>query len=365
MIVEDNATIAAQLQEAVIGCLGDDASIKTEVCPRFSDALDRLRNERFDLLILDLKDDCGGALDAESVPAGVKVLNELKAIRFLPIVVYSAIAYKLEDQQTSFVRIVNKRESVLKVNEEINAIFSTKLPELVRRIDELQRSYMWDFVGNHWSHFDDNHQKIDLAYLLARRLAIELQANARNLTRTVVADGNIPIADPKNVHPMEMFIHPPINNHRLSGDILKVSSPSEMYWIVLTPSCDFSQNNAEKIVLAQCLPLKEQIEYSKWMADKSNKKLEGDLKALLGDNRSDSQRERYKFLPGTYFLPDLVVDFQKLRTADLQEVIAMECVASLDSPFAEAVVSKFSRYFGRLGTPDLDRNIVLNRLKRE
>jgi hypothetical protein len=32
----------------------------------------------------------------------------------------------------------------------------------------------------------------------------------------------------------------------------------------------------------------------------------------------------------------------------------LERLASLDSSFAEGLLARFSRYFGRLGTPDLD-----------
>jgi hypothetical protein len=35
----------------------------------------------------------------------------------------------------------------------------------------------------------------------------------------------------------------------------------------------------------------------------------------------------------------------------------------LDSPFAEALLARFSRYFGRLGMPDLDVAVLLQRLR--
>ncbi len=39
-----------------------------------------------------------------------------------------------------------------------------------------------------------------------------------------------------------------------------------------------------------------------------------------------------------------------------------ERIASLDNPFAEACLAKFARYYSRLGTPDLDIDMVYNRL---
>lgn len=41
----------------------------------------------------------------------------------------------------------------------------------------------------------------------------------------------------------------------------------------------------------------------------------------------------------------------------------LERLASLDSPFAEALLARFARYFGRLGTPDLDLEVILNKLR--
>lgn len=134
------------------------------------------------------------------------------------------------------------------------------------------------------------------------------------------------------------------------------------HWIILTPSCDFEQEGRlNNVLLAQCVPLNAEPEYVSWTQNTA--KNAGSLRAMIGDNRQDTQSERFKFLPGTYFFPDSVVDFQKLKAITPAEILKLEVVASLDSPFAEAVLARFSRYFGRLGTPDIDKNVVLNRLE--
>ena len=87
------------------------------------------------------------------------------------------------------------------------------------------------------------------------------------------------------------------------------------------------------------------------------------LKSLLSNNRSNGhQPERFYFLPGALDLPDLVVDFQQLVTLPREQMEEdLKRLASLDSPFAETLLTRFSRYFGRLGTPDLDLGVVFNR----
>ena len=42
----------------------------------------------------------------------------------------------------------------------------------------------------------------------------------------------------------------------------------------------------------------------------------------------------------------------------------LERLASLDSPFAEALLARFTRHFGRLGTPDIDVAVLLGDCER-
>ena len=87
------------------------------------------------------------------------------------------------------------------------------------------------------------------------------------------------------------------------------------------------------------------------------------MNALILDNRKSTQPDRHKYLPSTFFLPDLVVDFQHLITVSKNDLESYSVVAMLDSPYAEALLTRFSRYYGRLGTIDIDKSVVYNRLK--
>ena len=59
----------------------------------------------------------------------------------------------------------------------------------------------------------------------------------------------------------------------------------------------------------------------------------------------------------------LVVDFQQLVTLPIAQMTSLRRLASLDSPFAEALLARFGHYFGRLGTPDLDLEVIISRLR--
>ncbi len=364
LIVEDKEDHIRQLLEIIPSCVDAPDETAVVVYDKFEKAIEHLKRECFDILILDLKDDSDTTPAADSIPKGLTVFEELKKTRFVPVVFYTALAHKVRSEETSFVRVVEKTEDVTRVKEEVRRVLGTNLPTLTRYLEELQRSYMWDFINIHWKEFDNTSGKADIAYLLARRLALSLQREARRMARKVTGK-SVPIADPKNIHPMEMYVNPPVSTNRLAGDIVRGSVGGEAsYWLVLTPSCDFEQESRlDNVLLAQCIPLTAEPEYLKWK-DNTSANI-GPLKSMIGDNRENVQSERFKYLPGTYFLPDSVVDFQKLRAISPDELNKLDVIASLDSPFAESVLARFSRYYGRIGTPDIDKNVVINRLQTE
>jgi hypothetical protein len=125
------------------------------------------------------------------------------------------------------------------------------------------------------------------------------------------------------------------------------------------------REKADMVLLGRCFPLTEQVEYQQWRdgLPAPSRTINSRLQDLLRDNRRDSQAERFFFLPGALSLPDLLVDFQQLATLQRDHMGGLERLASLDSPFAEALLARFTRYFGRLGMPDLDVAVLLQRLR--
>lgn len=362
LVIEDDDETVRQLEEAIPGFVDAPDSTHVESCKRFDDGAERLANERYDFLILDLKDDSKSAASGEEAPEeaspGVKIFESLKKTRFVPVVFYTALAHVVRAQETSFVRVVEKTEGLDKLKQEVRRVLETRLPSLTREIEEAERSYMWDFITSHWKEFERTSDKADLAYLLARRLAITLERLATRLAQTADDKGSEPTV---KAHPMMMYIVPPIAAHCLAGDVLlQTVGGVFQYWIVLTPSCDFFQEKVAHVVLAKCENLTEQREFKNWSLNPADpsKAAKANMENLIGDNR-----ERYKFLPGTFFLPDLVVDFQQLRSVPVKALEEFTPVASLDSPFGEAILARFARYFGRVGTPDLDKDLVLKRIE--
>jgi len=254
----------------------------------------------------------------------------------------------------------------------LSNIFTTRLPAvnraLIRHLETIQRDYMWDFVANHWEQFGDTSDHTSLAYLLARRLATSLSGSGIQQLAQELGDSVGTAVTEGQMHPMQYYVIPPLELAPLAGDVYQGQvGEHNGYWALLTPSCDMvtGREKAELVLLARCLPLTEQVEYQQWrdgLPEPSNTRIR-QLQALLRNNRQDNQSERFFFLPGALSLPDLLVDFQQLVTLQRAHIGGLERLASLDSPFAEALLARFTRYFGRLGTPDLDVAVLLQRLR--
>lgn len=331
-------------------------------CDSFAQAIERLKHERFDLVILDLKNDA----DHDLAPlAGVTVFDELKKCRFLPVIFHTGYPGKVTELASPYVKVVTRGEDWQGLRATIREVLATRLPRLVRHIEEEQRRFMWESVGNIWAEDMSDSSPSDLAYLLARRLANTLSGDV--VRSFLQGEDNAGAPQTDKVHAVELYIFPPISSHILFGDIFKRPSGKHIdYFVALTPSCDHAQGKAEFVLFSKCkllssthwgeqakALLNEQREFSKSLND--------ELIKFIQDN--SNPKDRYKYLPGTRFLPDLLVDLQCMTTVAPGDLAGYERIASMDSPFAEALQAKLTRYLGRTGTPDLDSNLALKRFK--
>ncbi|MCJ7575778.1 MAG: hypothetical protein MUO80_03730 [Dehalococcoidia bacterium] len=344
--------------------------LRVNVEQNFVKAVSRLAAEQYDLLILDVR--LGPHKDEREEEEGRKTLLVIKEKRFLPIIFYTALPNKVRDLETPLIRVVEKTEGVTKILAEIQEIFRSKIPEvnreLVKHVQEVQRDYMWDFVAKSWARFGDTPDRSCLAYLLARRLARSLDSpGIKKLAERLGDDSGLVCRD-NDVHPMRYYVIPPIGGEMASGDIfIDTRLDPAQYLILVTPSCDIVNKKVDVMLFAECIRLDQMKEFTQWKTNGDGPKgqYKGELMNLLKNGKS----ERFYYLPGVFDLPDLVVDYQRLWPIEptavdkLKGEGKLECLASLDSPYSESMLARFSRYFGRLGTPDLNIEIVEKRLK--
>ncbi len=363
LVVDDQQ--AADVKEVIEGnkAVEEPDSLICVPCTNFSEAIELLKRERFDLVILDLKDD---AAQDKVILAGEAVFSELKKCRFLPVIFHTGYPQKVIDLNSPYVRVVTRADWKV-LRSAIKDVLDTKLPRLLRHIEEEQRRFMWESAGKIWAEDLDKESPSDLVYLLARRLANTLSGGA--VRSFLEADGNGGIPKSDKIHAVELYVYPPLSPHLLFGDIFKKKIDDDIkYFVALTPSCDHAQNNAEFVFLAKCKYLastkpgknaKASLDDGEALSGTTTEQ----LKKFIRDNSSPA--DRYKYLPGTSFLPDLIIDLQDTMTVAPSVLIpdadGYERVASLDSPFAESLQAKMARYLGRIGTPDIDDELALLR----
>lgn len=368
LCVDDDADIAGQVQEFIDG---EIAAVPSEIfrvvtTTQFPEALGILDERRVDAVILDLRlGDPSARTQGEE--AGRTTLNAIRARRFVPIVFYTGLPQLVRDLESPVVSVVEKTEGVERLLEVLRQIFNSNLPRvnhaLIRHVEEVQRKYMWDFVASHWEELGMRGDGVELAYLLARRLAASL--SAAGIEDFAASLGAAPQAavDPNQRHPVQYYIAPPVTPVPYAGEILSSTKNGMLeYQLLLTPSCDMAQCKADHVLLARSELLTTQAEYAKWAAQAEPSKTATDALTDVLKNNRKSGRERYFFLPGALNIPNMVVDFQQLKSIPCADVEQYTRHAALDSPFVESLLSQFVRYFGRLGTPDLAVQVVLEKL---
>jgi CheY-like chemotaxis protein len=366
LCVDDKKNLAEQVGEYLTDWNGGPYGSKfsADVETSFANALERLRNERFDLVTLDLH----GATDPEpgKEPAGgekqegERVLDELRKIRFVPVIFYTAYADRLTDIETPVVRVVKKGSNDLKaVRSAAEEIYKTGLPSLIRHIEEEERKYIWDTIDKEWRQRAFAIGTEELSYLLARRLAARF---SRNSVKELLKH---PIDTARAI---ERYIFPPVIEKIRTGGVCRSKASGE-YWVVATPACDFATDRVEMVFLVGARLLDGDKKFCDWRAskrwngageeeDKASRRAYEKLSQLMRNAGS----ERYWFLPGTFFLPDLVVDFQILKQVALNAMDDLELICQLDSPYREQFVLDVSSYYGRLGTPNLETSEIFARL---
>lgn len=368
LVIDDDPEICEQVKEFIEATNGEDSNNTYHVLTEtnFDKSLDLLESHRVDFVILDVR---GNDIPLEqdidvNDESGIRTLNQIKNRRFVPVIFYTGLAHKVKDLETPLVRVLGKGVELPELISEVKKILDTGIPALnralIRHVEEQQRNYMWEFVANNYENFGDTDDKASLAYMLARRLAVSLSGSGIEKFIEELGETTAIKVNEDKVHPMQYYVFPPLENpNQLAGDIFK-KKDSDDYYVLLTPSCDLVQCKAEWLLISKCTKLIESPEYKKWLDDGKDK----NLNRLLLNNR-DGQRERYFFLPGVLTLPDLIVDLQQLTTIDVTTLNEnYDRIVSLDSPYAETLLEKFSRFFGRLGTPDLDSEKVINKLRK-
>lgn len=359
--IEDDVDIGRQIKKFLDGQInkGQD-ELYVEVMNDFDEALKKLDTMLYDLVILDVFKGKVG-LEIHNRP-GKEVLDKIRDKCFVPIIFYTALPAAVDNNKSSLIHIVPKTAGGLKeLKKKVILLIKNGLPAinriLINHFFKIQAEYMWGFVEPKYKEIRKTADIKELAYILARRLAISLTRD--NLNHLIVALGGTVTGATRNdmVYPIEFYIFPPITTQYQTGDIVSKSKKGPFY-IILTPTCDMVKDGersvkTDYILVAKCVLLSSADEVKTWQKNKNDNNVKGSIKSLIKNNRKGRQGERFYFIPGTFFIPNLFVDFQMIFNIPYKDMNTYRKLTTLDSPFAECLLNRFSRYIGRIGTPDL------------
>jgi hypothetical protein len=246
------------------------------------------------LIVLDLKDDArdtdfNGSNWQESVYSMKIKRISIRPRHFL----IPGLPHKVEDiWQNPFVKVL-ARGGADQIRTAIQEIFSTQIPQLLRHLEEEKRSYMWDTLLNHNQCVAG--RRPGRSGLPARQKARQCageQLRPAFPCRKRRLPGEI---DSAGIHPVEMYVYPPVEPDLLAGDIIKCGEEANAeYWVILTPSCDLvsGRAKAEQVLLAKCLPLENfsTVVDFKREPDRNLKELESLIR-----NRSGRGRQEFRY----------------------------------------------------------------------
>ena len=370
LAIEDVDDTARQLRQFLQQWSYEGNRLDVTVRTDFAEGLKALQNERFDLLVLDLRRGC----TPEGDEAGLQIFSDISERRFMPIIFYTLRPHIVSHLENAAVRVVDKGLGVMGLNPALKHQFDNGLMRMNRgltlHVERTIREYLWDFVPDHWEELTGaGESDLTLTYLMSRRIATSLDiegANRLALGLSGESESNSELDE--RVHPVRYYIIPPSTEGYQTGDILRKSEEDNSnYYVLLTPWCDLvahgdSPPKAEYALLAECEILTDSAEYERWTEGSPPSR----LRNLLGTPQKGvqgRQEGRFHFLPGVLDIPDLVLDFQRVHTIPLAELSSHEKIATLDNPYSQSVVSWYLRFWGRMGTPDLNIDTVIEGLK--
>ena len=345
LIIEDQAREAADAQREITDAFegNEEIEVLVSLASDFDDGFTRVRNGESDVVVLDVRREATASVPEDDT-AGHATYLDIKKARFAPVVFWTALPEKVIDEEMPPLVTVLTKEDIEQLPVAITAAVESRavatINEIEQQVADVLTEHMWNELAPNWAEYTADGDAADISQVLLSRLARILddkreQANAS--------------------HPSHRYVYPSPSAHRAPGDILRATD--ETWWVTLTPACDFAQDKVKFVLIAKADPLETNARYQAWAEKRSNgawKELERNvLRATQG---------RFYYLPAFRDIPDLVLDLENVRTITVDELEPMEAVASLVSPFAEALLVQHSQFRGRIGVPDLNAGLVQARL---
>lgn len=351
LIIEDNSELAADAQREISDAFEQNVEIDVDVQfeTDFDAGFTRVRDGQSDVVVLDVRRDAPNPTSADET-AGHAVFRDIREARFAPVIFWTALPDKVEQEVMLPLVAVVKKDDTDKLPAAVEAAIASRaldtITDIEKHVASVLKKHMWTELGPHWAEYTDGVDPATVAQVLISRLARILDEDREHSF---------------TAHPSHRYVYPPASGMRAPGDVVREGSRE--WWVVLTPACDFEQKKFEFVLLAHAGPLETHQKYLGWTRAKAKgNTAKGEWNELRKDVLMATQG-RYHYLPAFRDIPDLVIDLENVRSVTVDVLEAMEPIASLVSPFSEALLVQHSHFRGRIGVPDLDADLIKERLE--
>ncbi|MCK4659493.1 MAG: hypothetical protein KAV82_08225 [Phycisphaerae bacterium] len=362
LLMEDDAENLELLQKTLPAEI-DKVIMDWEPCDDFDDALRRITQRRYDLIVTDIyrdRTDREKGVNVEDEKA-YDLISEIRRRRFCSVVAFTDGSMPQSFTEGPFVKLADKSKGNDDIVDKITELLHTGIPLIAQKLhDELDRtagSYLWDFLEEHWDQLEKaGATKSALLERLVRRRAATQLGRLDMLAECP--------QEVEAVEGLEFYIRPPISRFLRLGMILRHKN-SGGFRVVMTPHCHMTvqtgktEPGADFVLTVQPVLASELLKQNP-PKGKAIEKLLNSLRRRTGSPADIGKPNgRYWFLPGFLDVPDLFCDFCRLSSVPYDTLEAeYERVAVLDTPYAEALQSCFSRFYGAVGLTNLTESCL-------
>ncbi len=352
LIVEDDSTVIETYTRDInsYNKANEIIKIKETILSDKDQALVILKDSDnvFDGAVIDLDLKQSGGSDS----SGNEVIKEVKGNLRFPVFVISGTSHNLDpslSEETSFFK-VRDRDADFDFIEEIVAIYNTGITEILNRKGTIE-SYINDIFWNHMSNSmdlwinDNTRTPKEKENSLLRYTLLHMQEHIDE--------------ELEKYHPSEFYITKPIKKNIFTGDIVELDKNR---FLILTPSCDIvirpsGNRNADFILFCKIKPLDSVVKNYEQLRHDTSPKNENRQRIT---NFFENKNQKYHFIPKAESIEPGLIDFQDKLTMPNSEVNTLleakkiERIATISQPFLKDIISRYSNYYSRQGSPDFN-----------
>lgn len=342
LLIDDDLDIRNSTKEYFDSIGTSDYNLKT--CD-FTEFEVEIAKQDFHIIISDYKNNHGNPQE------GLEVFEKIKRKTFVPLIIYTgfhgSIDHAISDSESCFLRIIAKGTgSEVDLKAAMDEIINSKEfhvkenieKKLLESMNKNFREYFWTIVQSHWSEFEN----------------LDEETLERILSRKIIQDLHPALLANERIHPIEFYEFPVTDKSKIETGSILIKEGK--YYICINNDCDLSVREgrckASKLVLLE-------IKIGLNALDISG----GNNDQLLNNNHSKHRDGKFIF-PKTFFFQGGYIDFDDVCTKNLAIQAGKitldeigEIVAKVHSPYIQRLISNFSRYYNRVGTPDINTSI--------